>query len=274
MSEPGSGARTARVTALADAISSERDDVVAEEEPLEIQVNGVSCAVVMRTPGHDEELALGFLVTERIVKRTADVVSLRHSSVAPEPHAEDNVLAVVLAPDVDPAFGRLRRNTFASASCGICGKATISAALASGGPVRSSLVVDVELLYEMPTRLRQQQSTFERTGGLHAAALFDDAGRLLVLREDVGRHNAVDKVIGWAAREGASAERLVLLVSGRISYEIVQKAAAFGVPIVAGISAPTSLAIEAAAALDVTVAGFLRGKTVNVYSAPRRIVCR
>ena len=252
--------------------SEERRDLVAEEEPLEIQIGGASIAVVMRTPGHDEELALGFLATERVVESADDVVSIRHCSTVSEPEAEDNIVRAVLADHVAPPLERLRRNTYASSSCGICGKATIAAALAEQTAVRDSGVrVDPAVLYGMPSTMRAAQAGFAQTGGVHAAGLFDAVGALAVLREDVGRHNAVDKVIGARLFARAPLAGHVLLVSGRVSFEIVQKAAAAGIEIVAGISAPTSLAVRYGKELGVTVIGFLRGETMNVYACAHRV---
>ncbi len=252
--------------------SEERRDLVAEEEPLEIQIGGASIAVVMRTPGHDEELALGFLATERVVESADDVVSIRHCSTVSEPEAEDNIVRAVLADHVAPPLERLRRNTYASSSCGICGKATIAAALAEQTAVRDSGVrVDPAVLYGMPSTMRAAQAGFAQTGGVHAAGLFDAVGALAVLREDVGRHNAVDKVIGARLFARAPLAGHVLLVSGRVSFEIVQKAAAAGIEIVAGISAPTSLAVRYGEELGVTVIGFLRGETMNVYACAHRV---
>lgn len=253
--------------------SLERGDLVACEEPLEIQLGPVSLAVVMRTPGCDEELALGFVVTERIVASPDDVVSIRHCSAAVSAEAEDNVIRVVLAPHVEVDVAALRRNLYASSSCGICGKATIENVLATAPPLeldRSTFRPDT--IRAFPRRLDHGQKAFRSTGGLHAAGLFDSAGHALVVREDVGRHNAVDKVIGWAASRGLlPLAGHALMVSGRVSYEIVQKALAARIPLVAAVSAPTSLAIELAAASGVTVIGFLRGDAMNVYTTPWRV---
>jgi FdhD protein len=259
------------ITTFEGPAASRRADLVAHEEPLEIQVQGVSLAVLMRTPGHDEELALGYLTTERVIERADQVLSVRHCATAVTPEAEGNVLRVVLREGVPLPLERLRRSTFVSSSCGMCGKATIEAALHHGPPVRAALEVAAEALYALPAKLRQAQRTFDETGGLHAAALFDAGGAVLLVREDVGRHNAVDKVVGAALRGRLRPEVMGLFVSGRVSFEIVQKAAAFGLPIVAGISAPTSLAARFGEALGVTVIGFLRGRSMNVYAHAGRI---
>jgi len=265
------GSRSARIASFAGDAAVEKDDLVAHEEPLELQIQGVSCAVVMRTPGDDEDLAIGFLVSERVIERLADVVSARHCSAVSEPEAEENVMRIVLADGVEAPLERLRRNLYASSSCGICGKATIEAAMACTSRVKEGVEVDASTLYRMPAALRRQQSTFDETGGLHAAGLFGARGDLLLLREDVGRHNAVDKIIGAALRSAVPLERSVLLVSGRVSFEVVQKAATAGISLIAGVSAPTSLAIRFGEALNVTVIGFLRGETMNVYCHARRV---
>ncbi|MDJ0852194.1 MAG: formate dehydrogenase accessory sulfurtransferase FdhD [Myxococcota bacterium] len=252
--------------------SETREDHVAREEPLEIRVEGASLAVVMRTPGDDAELALGFLVTERVIGKAGDVESVRHCSVVRDPAAEDNVIQVVLAPRVEIDLERLRRNLFASSSCGICGKATIENALATAAPLEDPQRHPAAFFYDLPRRLAERQAAFSETGGLHAAGLFAPDGELLVVREDVGRHNAVDKVVGWALRES----RLpltghVLMVSGRISYEIVQKALAARIPVLAAVSAPSSLAVDLADSAGMTLVGFLRGRGLNVYGRRERV---
>lgn len=244
-------------------------DVVAHEEPLELQLDGTSLAVLMRTPGHDEELGSGFLLTEGIISAWSDVESLRHCTVAPVPEAEDNVLQIRLRAPVDMA--RFRRNQFASSSCGVCGKATLENALRTSMPIVSALKVPPALLTSLPALLRANQPGFDSTGGLHGAALFTVRGELLVAREDVGRHNAVDKVIGWALRSGTSVSGSVLMVSGRLSFELVQKCVAARIPVLAGISAPTSLAVRMADQLGVTLVGFLRERAMNVYAHAQRI---
>jgi FdhD protein len=266
-----SSSSPARIVAIAGDARTDRTDVLAREEPLEIRVQGVAIAVVMRTPGDDEDLTLGFLLTERLVSSTADVASIRHCSTVPDPEAEENVVLVGLAEGVTPPLEKARRNFYASSSCGICGKATIEAALAHGPPVHAPLQVTASVLSSLPAALRVEQSAFDATGGIHAAGLFDGAGTRLFVREDVGRHNAVDKIVGAAARAGIDPAGTVLLVSGRVGFEIVQKAAAFGIPIVAGISAPSSLAVRFGEALGVTVVGFLRGASMNVYAHPARV---
>jgi FdhD protein len=247
-------------------------DAVAREEPLEIQLGGASLAVVMRTPGHDEELATGFLVTERVVEKASQVVSVRHATRARTPEAAGNVVQVVLAEGVAVDLEALRRNLYASSSCGLCGKATIENALASAGPLHDPARFAPEFFYALPEQLAAAQHAFAETGGVHGAALFTGAGRLVTVREDVGRHNAVDKVVGFALRADLMPlSGHALLVSGRISYEIVQKALAARIPVVAAVSAPSSLAVELAERAGMTLVAFLRGRTFNVYGARERV---
>jgi FdhD protein len=247
-------------------------DAVACEEPLEIQVDGHPLAVVMRTPGHDRELALGFLVTERVVARTGDIASIHHESVAPEPGTGDNVVRVNLGPGVDLDLEALRRNLYASSSCGVCGKTTIEQVLKSAAALADPVRFEPAFFRALPSALSRGQALFAETGGLHAAALFGRDGRLQVLREDVGRHNAVDKVVGFALeRDLVPLSGHVLLVSGRISYEIAQKALAARIPVVAAVSAPSSLAIELAEEANLTLVGFLRDGGFNVYGNRDRI---
>lgn len=247
-------------------------DTVAVEEPLEIRVRGQSVAVTMRTPGHDEDLAAGFLFTEGLIHTAADVTGIAHCRSAPL-EARPNIVNVFLAADaaVDP--GRMRRNFYASSSCGICGKASIEMVQQHFPPLEDApSVFPFELLKRLPERLRAAQSNFTRTGGSHAAAVFDWNGNLVAAREDVGRHNAVDKVIGHALRHGLlPLDRHLLLVSGRASFEILQKALAARLPVVASVSAPSSLAVAFARESGQTLVGFLRGDTMNVYSGPQRL---
>jgi FdhD protein len=267
-------ARAVTLDSIDPSGSARRLDFVAREEPLEIQLGPASLAVVMRTPGHDEELTMGFLVTERVVSSAADVVSIRHCSTVPTAEAEDNVIRVTLAAGVEVDLAALRRNLYASSSCGICGKATIENALAAAPPLtgdRSEFRAATIRTYA--GELLREQDVFRTTGGLHGAALFDPKGALLAVREDVGRHNATDKVIGWAAAHGRlPLSGHALMVSGRISYEIVQKALAARIPLVAAVSAPTSLAIDLAEASGIALVGFLRGETMNVYAGRTRVI--
>lgn len=258
-----------RVAGAAVAIDR---DVVACEEPLEIQVRGVPVAVLMRTPGHDEELARGFLVTERVVRAADDITAVRHCRIVADPAAEDNVIAVSLRADVALDLEALRRNLFTSASCGLCGKASIEAALAVAPPLDDPLRVAPATLCAIMAHLAAAQPAFARTGGLHAAGLFAADGTPRVVREDVGRHNAVDKVVGWALAHGAvPLAGHVLAVSGRISFEIAQKALAARIPLVAAVSAPTSLAVDLAERANLTLAGFVRGETLNLYGRVERV---
>ena len=250
-------------------------DSVAREEPLEIQLDGTSLAVVMRTPGHDEELALGLLWSEAVIRSLDDVVSVRHATTAPSPEAADNILHVGLHSGVRVDWQRLRRNLYASASCGICGKATIEGTLAQSPALTDGACFAAEFFHRLPDRLREAQDGFEQTGGLHAAGLFDGGGELVAAREDVGRHNAVDKIVGWALRAGRMPlAGHILLVSGRISYEIAEKALAARIPVIAAVSAPSSLAIQLAEEANMTLVGFLRGQTMNVYGERSRVVAR
>lgn len=243
-------------------------DNLAVEEPLEIQVDTRSVVVTMRTPGHDNDLAAGFLVTEGLIQKTGDILK-----IAPYVrNGEGNVLDVFLAPGVTVDFAQLTHHVFASSSCGLCGKASIDAVHRHFKKVKARLVVPAKTLLTLPERLRGQQAAFDLTGGLHAAAIFNSRGKLVVLREDVGRHNAVDKVVGYGLLNGLLPfDRHILMVSGRVSFEIVQKALAARIPIVAAVSAPSSLAVQFAVESGQTLVGFLREDRLNVYSKPERI---
>lgn len=267
------GANEATVSAASvlhwDQSPQVRQDVVAREEPLEIRVRGRGIAVTMRTPGNDAELAVGFLLSEGLIRRREDVIGAEYCQ-----HREsaENILNVFLAPSVEVDFERLTRHVYASSSCGLCGKASIEAVHQHFGPADSRVTISPQVLYAMPERLRAGQQTFEQTGGLHAAAVFNRHGELIVVREDIGRHNAVDKVIGYGFLENRLPfDAHVLLVSGRASFEIVQKALAARIPIVAAISAPSSLAVEFAQASGQTLIAFLRGQSMNVYSGSERV---
>ncbi|MGA2582954.1 MAG: formate dehydrogenase accessory sulfurtransferase FdhD [Tepidisphaeraceae bacterium] len=246
----------------------EQDDDLAEEEPLEIRVRGQAVSVTMRTPDQDAELAAGFLLTEGIIRSPRDVLRIEHC----DGNENGNVLNVLLAPEVPVDFQRLTRHVFASSSCGLCGKATIDSVQGQFPPVQSDMRMDAELLASLPQQMRAAQETFNRTGGLHAAALFNADGKLIVLREDIGRHNAVDKVIGHCLLHSPfPPDRHVLLVSGRSSFEIMQKALAARVPIVAAVSAPSSLAATFALESGQTLIGFLRDRRMNIYANSQRI---
>lgn len=241
------------------------DDFLAAEEPLEIRVNGRSVSVTMRTPGHDEELAAGFLFTEGMIHAPGDLAATTVTG---------NVVDVTLAPGVDAALERLTRHVFASSSCGLCGKASIANLQTQFPPLPADDVrLSLAALRALAPTLRAAQDTFTQTGGLHAAGLFDLAGNLLAAREDVGRHNAVDKVVGHGLLQNTLPfASHVLLVSGRASFEILQKALAARVPIIAAVSAPSSLAVEFARANRQTLVGFLRDTSLNIYTHPERIV--
>ncbi|MDN5748444.1 MAG: formate dehydrogenase accessory sulfurtransferase FdhD [Pseudonocardia sp.] len=250
-------------------------DTLAAEEPLELRVDGRPLSVTMRTPGHDVELAHGFLLTEGVLGGSADVAAARYcDSFDDDGRNTYNVLDVTLAPGVEPPDASIERNFYTTSSCGVCGKASLDAVRLKTrfSPAADPLTVAPALLSALPDRLREAQRLFDSTGGLHAAGLFTAEGELLVAREDVGRHNAVDKVLGWALLDGrVPAAATVLMVSGRASFELVQKAVMAGVPLLAAVSAPSSLAVELADDAGVTVVGFLRGETMNVYSHDRRV---
>lgn len=249
-----------------DSAPESRDDILAAEEPLEIRVDGKSIAVVMRTPGYDRELAAGFLVTEGILHRVEDVLDMvycRGDNAEPE----QNVLDVLLAPEASVDLSKLTRHVFTSSSCGICSKASIEAVQAQFPPIGKQLSPSRKVLDGLPGKLRAVQAGFDRTGGLHASALFWEDGTLLAMREDVGRHNALDKVVGRAFFDGGlPLQNRILLVSGRVSFEIMQKALGAGIPAVAAISAPTSAAVEFAKASGQVLVGFLRKPRMNVYA--------
>jgi FdhD protein len=264
-------ARTELVHLASGQPPDRREDLVAREEPLEIRVRGQSVAVTMRTPGHDAELAAGFLLTEGLLHRREDIVEIAPCQ-AGETANPQNILNVFLAPAVEVNLDQLSRHVFASSSCGLCGKASIDAVHQHFASVAPGFTVTPDTLIHLPDRLRAAQQTFAQTGGLHAAGIFTAAGSLVVLREDVGRHNAVDKVIGHGfLNRLLPFDRHILLVSGRTSFEIMQKALAARVPIVAAVSAPSSLAVEFARESGQTLVAFLRGGTMNVYSRPERL---
>ena len=253
-------------------------DSLAVEEPLEIRLAGCSVAVTMRTPGDDFDLAAGFLLTEGIIRSAADIASIAHCP-ADDEESQFNIVNVNPGNPslVDP--DRWRRNFFATSSCGICGKASIDAVqqeacpIPDDGAVPETARMSHHALYRLDHELRSRQAVFDQTGGLHAAGLFDLDGRLATLREDVGRHNAVDKVVGHALRRDMLPLRTyALMVSGRASFEIVQKALMAGIPIVIAVSAPSTLAVELARSSNMTLVGFLRPERFNVYAGPERIV--
>jgi FdhD protein len=253
----------------------ERPDTLVVEEPLEIRVGGKALVVTMRTPGDDMDLAAGFLVSEGVVSEAGHLSAIRYCAGAIDDGSNTyNVLDVDLGPGVPPPDPSLERSFYTTSSCGLCGKASLDAVrtAARWSPAADPVEVSPAVLAVLPDRLREAQRVFEKTGGLHAAGLFDSAGTLLCLREDVGRHNAVDKVVGWALREGLLPLRgAVLLVSGRASFELTQKAWMAGIPVLAAVSAPSSLAVDLAVEAGMTLVGFLRGETMNVYAGTHRI---
>ncbi len=249
----------------------EADDLLATEEPLEIRVEGRSLAVVMRTPGNDRELAAGFLLTEGIVKSAKDIFDIT-TCVPKGTRGQGGAVDVGLANPSSLDWSKLTRHVFTSASCGVCSKATIAAVMKRHRPLKSDLRITAKKIFSLPKALTRAQATFKATGGLHACALFDSTGRILATREDIGRHNALDKLIGWALLEKLTPLRdHIALLSGRASFEMMQKAHAGGIPIVAAISAPSSLAVEFARESGQTLIGFLRGRAMNLYAGAERI---
>ncbi|MDT9693359.1 formate dehydrogenase accessory sulfurtransferase FdhD [Streptomyces sp. P9(2023)] len=265
-----------RVIRIRGEAVNERPDTLVAEEPLEIRLNGRPLAITMRTPGDDFALAAGFLVSEGVLGAASDVRNIVYCAGAKDDGTNTyNVVDVQLAPGVPVPDITLERNVYTTSSCGLCGKASLDAVrttarfpIADAPPVR----LTPELLSRLPDRLRAAQRVFDRTGGLHAAALFSEDGELLDVREDVGRHNAVDKLVGRALSDGRlPLSRAVLLVSGRASFELAQKAVMAGIPVLAAVSAPSSLAVDLAAETGLTLVGFLRGPDMNVYAGEHRI---
>ncbi|MFI2214694.1 formate dehydrogenase accessory sulfurtransferase FdhD [Streptomyces sp. NPDC020141] len=266
-----------RVIRIRDGVVSTRPDTLVAEEPLEIRLNGKPLAITMRTPGDDFALATGFLVSEGVIGAADEVRTIAYCAGATAEGVNTyNVVNVTLAPGVTVPDISLERHVYTTSSCGLCGKASLDAvrttarfAIADAPRLR----VAPSLLSALPDRLREAQRVFDRTGGLHAAALFSEEGELLDVREDVGRHNAVDKLVGRAlAGGGLPLSRAILLVSGRASFELAQKAVMAGVPMLAAVSAPSSLAVDLAAENGLTLVGFLRGTGMNVYAGEERVV--
>jgi FdhD protein len=262
------------VRVVAGGAARDRDDAVAVEEPLEIRLGcdrdgrrvHQPVSVTMRTPGHDDELAVGFLFTEGIIAGREAVAGVRRCQ-------SGNAVRVDLRPGVAVDLGRLERHFYTASSCGVCGKASVAAVRVAPAnrPAPGRPIVPAPVICELPATLRTAQAVFDRTGGLHASALFDAAGRLLSLREDVGRHNALDKVIGAEVLAGRTPlSDVILLVSGRASFELVQKAAVAGIPILAAVGAPSSLAVDLAREHGLTLVGFVRDDRFNVYTNPER----
>jgi FdhD protein len=270
------------ITKVTDDDSIITDDALAIEEPLEIrlgygprdnrQVKNVS--VTMRTPGNDNELAQGFLFTEGIIKKQEDIALAEHCFIACAENKE-NVIQVSLKEDVVPNLQNTERNFYTTSSCGVCGKGSIASIKTVSSYTNDTVEnqISSDMLYFLPAILQKHQEVFADTGGLHASALFDSAGELVIVREDVGRHNALDKLIGAALTEGMlPLDQHVLLLSGRASFELVQKAAMAGINIIAAVGAPSSLAVELAEEFKITLVGFLRGKRFNIYTQPQRIL--
>ena len=263
-----------RVQAVEDGKSLDRPDRLVTEEPMEIRVQGPRgkaepVAVTMRTPGSDFELAVGFLVTEGVLLDPSDIASVAYCL---EGEGDQHYNVVTVRTRSQPEVERVRRSFTTNASCGVCGKATIDDIEVASAPLAPGPVVTGSVLTKLPDRLRAEQEVFDSTGGLHAAGLFDAQGSATAVREDVGRHNALDKLVGHAALEGRlPLADQVLMVSGRVSFEIVQKAAVAGIAIVCAVSAPSSLAVDAAKRLGQTVVGFVRDERFNVYCGVERV---
>jgi FdhD protein len=268
------------VVRLHGTASSDADDVLAVEEPLEIQVrregdkDWVSLSVTMRTPGNDDELAAGFLLGESIIRQRSDIVSVESWGPLSGELRVRNIVRLTLADATAFDACQLRRNFYTTSSCGVCGKASLETIDAMRPPSLDNreIRIDAENLYQWPARLRERQEVFGSTGGLHAAALFTSAGECLIVREDVGRHNATDKLTGHSLLNQIEVRDKAILVSGRASFELVQKALMAGVPMLAAVGAPSSLAVQLARAFGMTLAGFLRNGRCNVYSGIERIV--
>ena len=270
MAQKNRGIELTQVTQWEDGKATRVEDYLAAEEPLEMRSGRFSLGVTLRTPGNDEELVAGFLFTEGIISRRDDLISLRMPN---DKSPERNLVRVTLDPSVRLAAGSAARRFSAGSACGVCGKASITQLRRRGlrRPGAATLF-DPEILCKLPPTLRSAQEVFGRTGGLHAAALFTPTGELLVLREDIGRHNAVDKIIGWALLGGRlPLSDHVLLVSGRGGFEIVQKSITAGIPLLASVSAPSSLAVQLARELGLTLVGFLRGRRFVIYAGEERI---
>lgn len=258
------------VTTFTSGSPVRRDDFVAVEEPLEIRLRYTASnaiiekplSVTMRTPGQDSDLATGFLFTEGIIKSAAEILRVHSGLPVPE-----NQVVVELKPGVVPSLGSAERNFYTTSSCGVCGKSSIDAVRVNCKPISSSLQLGTACIQSLPGKLREAQSAFERTGGLHASGLFDAEGRLLLVREDVGRHNALDKLIGAGLmNEELDFNSCVLCLSGRISFELVQKAAVAGMAVIVAIGAPSSLAIRLASEVGISLCGFVRDDRFNVYA--------
>ena len=255
------------VSRIGAGVTVRREDLLPTEDPVEFRLSGVPIAVLMRTPGHDEDLARGFALTEGIILRPDELAEVRALPGAEGAGRFELVLAEGVKVDVE----QFRRNLYATSSCGVCGKASIDAVRVSARPLPAGPVIDAERLGALMESMRAAQAGFDATGGLHAAAAFDAEGVLLGVREDVGRHNALDKLVGLLTCQAWPLGEMVATVSGRVSFELVQKAAVAGISILAGVSAASSLAVDLADELGLTVAGFVRPGGFNVYTHPNRI---
>jgi FdhD protein len=266
---------------ISDSGIESKPDLLAIEEPLEIRIGfgavtdrqQKSLSVTMRTPGHDFELASGFLFTEGIIQDFDRIESIKYCEDVGKQEEKENVVRVELKPEVRIDFEKLQRHFYTSSSCGVCGKSSIDSVKVNCSTIQSGLKVSAEVIHSLSDKLRKGQSVFEHTGGLHASALFDSAGNNIILREDVGRHNALDKVIGaMLFKSEVLLSTHILLVSGRASFELVQKAAVAGIPILAAVGAPSSLAVQLANDIGMTLLGFVRDKRFNIYCGDFRIV--
>ena len=267
--------RSVTVTHVYKGAKASQPDRVATEEPLEIRLHGRPFAVIMRTPGADRELAAGFLLAERVIRSADDLGTIEYCTSVDRPESAENIVNVTLVEEAERAVDRLlegRRNVTTNSSCGLCGRQTIESLAVDAPPLEADVTIASSIILALPDKLRASQTVFDETGGLHAAGLFTADGTLVDVAEDVGRHNAVDKVVGrMLMRERLPLSDHVLCVSGRTSFEIIQKALFAGIPIVAAVSAPSSLAVDLAEAFGITLLGFVRGDTFNVYAHAERI---
>jgi len=274
---------TVDISRVSDGLQQALTDHVAIEEPLEVRLGFStpegrairSISITMRTPGHDDELAAGFLYSESIIQQASDIASIDACGSPAPDTGHHNVIRVELSPTVNVDLGRLQRHFYTTSSCGVCGKASLDALRAVGAEAMNAdgPVFAENVLTKVPGRLRATQDTFDKTGGLHAAAVFDTDGNLITTMEDIGRHNAVDKVVGFLLRNGRlPGSDCGLMVSGRASFELMQKAAVAGIPLLAAVSAPSSLAVRVAKEFNMTLIGFLRGNTFNIYSGAERVI--
>ena len=270
------------ITRITDNQSEQTEDLLAVEEPMEIRLGfgpmearqQKSVSVTMRTPGNDFELALGFLFTEGIIQYPTDVYKIQYCTELNTQENLENIVRVELNPNLDIDLSKLQRNFYTTSSCGVCGKESIEAIKTNCMVQQLDLTLQItpQTITQLPDKLRAQQSVFEYTGGIHACALFDAAGNILLLREDVGRHNALDKLIGAAMHASTiKLNETVLLLSGRASFELLQKAAMAGIPVVCAVGAPSSLAVQTAVSFNITLVGFLRNQRFNIYACPERI---